>query len=151
MIRKTLTLTILSLFLSVPALAGTFFQWTDKDGVVNMTDDVKMIPAAYKGVAVERRFEDVKDRRTPVTISAADYQAALTASLERQRALNDRTMVNPNRLRDCTGPLTITHERRSYEERGNRYNSMFFVTRNACGDVVSVTREQPSLRVNLER
>lgn len=151
MIRRTLTLTILSLFLSVPALAGTFYQWTDSDGVVSMTDDVKRIPPAYRDTAAERRFEDIKDRRTPVTVPAADYEAALTASLERQRALNSRTTVNPNRLRDCTGPVTITHERRDYQERGQSLNSMFFVTRNACGDEIAVTREQPRLRVDLER
>lgn len=140
-----------ALAFAMEANAGTFWQWTDDDGVVSVTDDVKRIPARYADRAVERQFEQIVDRRTPVTVPATEYEAALTRSLERMREVNARTTVNPNHLRDCTGPVTITKERRDYEERGQSLNSMFFVTRNACGDVISVTREQPRLRVDLER
>lgn len=152
MIRRTLILTILSLFLSVPALAGgTFFQWTDANGVVGLTDDAERIPPLYRDRAVERRFEDLEDRRTVGVVPAVEYEAALVRALERQRDLIDRTMVNPNRLRDCTDPVTVTRERRDHQERGHRLNSLFFVVRDACGDVISETREQPQVWIGRKR
>jgi hypothetical protein len=131
------------------ANAGDFYQWTDTGGAINMTDDVKHIPAKYKDVAVKRSTEDVGKNfpMTPVTVKSADYRAELQATLERQRAIAANTTVTPD-LEPCPGAVSVAQVRESYEERGNTYNSMFYVVTDACGQVVSKTRENPRIQIN---
>jgi hypothetical protein len=126
----------------------TFYQWTTDGGDVSTTDDPKRIPAKYRDVAIERSFAQVgKDAKvTEMVIPAAEYQAQLEASLERLRRLAARTTTSP-RIEGCDGPITVAQERHDYEERGNSYNSLFYVVKDACGNVKSVTRSNPRLLV----
>ena len=126
--------------------SGEFYQWTLPNGDVNMTDDAKRIPAMYKDIAIKRSFAQVGEDAniTEMTIPGAEYQAALEASLERSRKLAARTAVSP-RVEGCDGPVTVGQERHDYVERGNSYNSLFYVVRDTCGNVKSVTRANPRL------
>jgi hypothetical protein len=128
--------------------SGEFYQWTLPNGDVNMTDDVKRIPAMYKPIAVKRSFAQVgKDAKvTEMTISGADYAASLEQSLTRARKTAERSAVYPT-PDTCNGPITVGQERRDYEERGNSYNSLFYVVRDSCGNVKSETRSNPRLLV----
>jgi len=131
----------------------TFYQWVTEDGVISLTDDARRIPELHRSQALERSFEDIGDKRlTPATTPSAEYQNSLEQRLERlQITLNDTPSVNPNHPQKCKGPVTITKERIDYVERGNHYNSMFFVARNSCGEVTTFTREQPLPVLNPDR
>jgi hypothetical protein len=158
MSRNTILLLILALGLGALMMwagssdaaepSGSFYQWTLSNGDVNMTDDVKRIPAEYRSIAVKRSFAQVgKDANvTERVVPNADYQASLEKSLERSRKIAARTVTSP-RVEGCDGPITVTQERRGYEERGNAYNSLFYVVRDSCGNVKSETRQNPELRV----
>jgi hypothetical protein len=130
--------------------SGEFYQWTLPNGDVQMTDDAKRIPAKYKDIAIKRSFAQVsKDAKvTEMTISGADYAAALEESLERSRRIAARTATRPS-VPECTGPITVAQERRDYEERGNSYNSLFYIVHDACGNEVSVTRTNPISAIRL--
>ncbi len=154
MSRNTVLALILALGLGVVFLiagssdaagpSGEFYQWTLPNGDISMTDDVKRIPAMYKSIAVKRSFAQVsKDAKfTEMTIPGADYAAALEASLTRSRKLAARTATKP-RVEGCSGPITVAQERRDYEERGNSYNSLFYIVHDSCGNEISVTRSSP--------
>lgn len=151
------TLLILGLFAYAPDAhavepgTGTFYQWVDNDGVTSVTDDVKHIPAMYRDRAVARNIAEVGEdaKVTEMVIPGADYAAALEASLERSRKIAARIQTSP-RVEGCNGPITVSQERRNYEERGNSYNSMFYVVKDACGNVTSVTRENPIPLIRVE-
>lgn len=126
--------------------SGDFYQWILPNGDVNVTDDVKRIPAMYKSIAVKRSFAQLgKDANmTEMTISGDDYAASLEASLNRSRKLAARTATRPS-VEACDGSITVSQERRDYEERGNSYNSLFYVVRDSCGNVTSETRASPRI------
>jgi hypothetical protein len=131
--------------------SGEFYQWTLPNGDVMMTDDAKRIPAMYKDIVVKRSFAQVgKDAKvTEMTIPGVEYHAALEASLERARKTAARTATNP-RVEGCEGPITVSQERRDYEERGNSYNSLFYIVSDSCGNVVSETRNAPIPLIRVE-
>jgi hypothetical protein len=131
--------------------SGEFYQWTLPNGDVQMTDDVKRIPAKYKSIAVKRSFAQVGEdaKVTEMTIPSADYAAALEASLDRSRKLAARTATSP-RVEECEGTITVAQERRDYVERGNSYNSLFYIVSDSCGNVVSETRSNPRIFVDVE-
>jgi hypothetical protein len=115
-----------------------------------MTDDAKRIPAKYKDIAVKRSFAQVgKDAKvTKMAISGADYAAALEESLERSRKIAARTTTSPS-APECTGTITVAQERRDYVERGNSYNSLFYIVHDSCGNEVSMTRTNPMSAIRL--
>lgn len=137
--------------------SGFFYQWVDEDGVASATDDVKRIPKKYRETALRRSFANAgKDVAiTEMTVPAAEYQAAVEASLERLRKNAAQTNENPNRIEACDGPVTVAQERRdrvsptSGWTGSNTYNSMFYVVRDSCGNVKSVTLTNPEPIVNL--
>jgi hypothetical protein len=124
--------------------SGEFYQWTLPNGDIQMTDDAKRIPAKYKDIAIKRSFAQVgKDAKvTEVKVKADEYSAELQASLERLRRLNDRTTTSPS-APECTGTITVAQERRDYVERGNSYNSLFYIVHDSCGNEISMTRTNP--------
>jgi hypothetical protein len=75
-------------------------------------------------------------------VKADEYSAELQASLERLRRLNDRTTTSPS-APECTGTITVAQERRDYVERGNSYNSLFYIVHDSCGNEISMTRTNP--------
>jgi len=129
---------------SVTAATGSskvFHQWTLPNGDIMVTDDAARIPVKYQDIAVKRSFVQVdKDAKvTEMVIPSADYAAALEANLTRSRKLAARMATVP-RAEECDGPITVAQERRDHEERGNSYNSLFYVVRDSCGNVKNVTR-----------
>ena len=143
---------LLSVCASPASAEGNFLSWTNSNGTVGMTDDLKRVPERYQGSVTTRSFDSVEFRFTPVVTSAAERQEQLTARLERQRRiLSTPTEVNPNHIQDCAGPVTVSRTRLNHEVNGQKVNSTFFVTRNGCGDVVSLTQEQPVPLIHLTR
>jgi len=124
--------------------SGEVYQWTLPNGDVSMTDDVKRIPAKYKPIAVKRSLAQVgKDANfTEVVVPSEQYKQEIEDRLRhlRKAAARNATIL---RVEGCVGPVTVAQERRDYEERGNRYNSLFYIVHDACGNEVSVTRTNP--------
>jgi hypothetical protein len=56
--RGALLLTV-ALSIATPVVAGTVYTWRTEDGTVSFTDDVKHIPARYKGQAETRSMQDL--------------------------------------------------------------------------------------------
>lgn len=67
---------VVSLLISAPAHAA-FYQWTDANGVVHMTDDPRNVPKQYKGKAM--RIEVREPASTPRE-AAPEPQSAPAAS-----------------------------------------------------------------------
>lgn len=128
--------------------SDSFYQWTLPNGDVSMTDDANHIPVEFKDVAVKRSFSQVgKDANvTEITIPGSEYQISLERSLERSREIEARTVTSPL-VEGCNGPITVEQERRDHKERDNSYNSLFYVVRDSCGNVKSITRQNPQLQV----
>jgi len=67
--KKILILMILLIF-AVPVYAATIYKWVDKDGVVNLTDDLDKVPPSYQDrVEVETR-KDVPEESAPLSTEA---------------------------------------------------------------------------------
>ncbi len=124
--------------------AGMIYSWTTDGGATAMTDDPKRIPVKYRADAIERSLSDVGKtvKLTEMAISADAYAAALALSVERSARLAERLATQP-RVEECTGPITVVQERRDYQERGNTYNSLFYVSYDSCGNEMSNTRSDP--------
>ena len=54
------TLILVASLIATPAMAGSFFQWTDDQGAISFTDDIDRIPEKYFDRAVERTSEELK-------------------------------------------------------------------------------------------
>ncbi len=117
--------------------AGSFYQWTNEEGVVSFTDDVKRIPSRYVDRATLRTWEEVhasvEKRFTPESTTRPPHVWA-EAVLE----------PNPNRERNCTGHITVKQTR----VREGAYNRQMFVVRDECGKVTSVTQQRPHIHIN---
>ena len=134
------------------AFARTYYSWTTDDGSFAYTDDPKLIPSKYREVVKTNSFADLDESVQTTTMDAPSAVRAATAqaSLKRARAVQAVEVRNPNHLQGCTGPITVELKRRNHTERGHSYNSLFFVVRNACGDVKSVTRSRPIPYIRVE-
>ena len=73
--KRIAIMVVLSLFYAMSADADTY-TWTDKNGVANFTDDLGMIPTAYRRKAIKR--EDI-------TINNPKVQQELREQAERAR------------------------------------------------------------------
>ena len=143
LLSVTLAATMILVASSAPA--GEFYQWTDRDGTVNLTDDVKRIPKAYQASAVKRDFADVDVAVTEMVIPAAEYDAAVKAGLERLRALNANLSLNLNRRDErCTGPVTVTSRRVDVGD----YNRRLYYVTDECGRTSTVTPFSPDVQIN---
>ena len=71
-------LAVLTLVLSAPVAADTFFSWETEEGTPSFTDDAKRIPAQYRAVAKERPRSDLhRYSRTSVVAPDADRDRGL--------------------------------------------------------------------------
>ena len=126
-----------SVALSEGPVTGSFYQWTNEEGIVSFTDDVKRIPSRYVDRATHRTWEDVytsvEKQFTPESTTHEPYMWAEVV-LE----------PNPNRERDCTGHITVAQE--LVQQDG--YDREMFIVRDECGRVVSVTRQHPRIHIN---
>lgn len=128
------------------AANGTFYQWTDSDGVIFATDDPENIPPKYQAEARQRTFSEIGDQRlTPVVVPGSEYRKGLESSLNRARFIRGTSAaVNPNRLNDCTGPVEVRSSRRQFDG----FSRQVFIVIDECGREVSVTPFYPDLRIN---
>ncbi|MEE2663679.1 MAG: DUF4124 domain-containing protein [Myxococcota bacterium] len=89
-LRGWLVLAI-SMMFSVPAVAGTVYQWVTDDGVYAYADVLKRIPKRYRSQAEKRSLGSLEsyERWTPSDRRAmGTYVGRLASNLERLRALN---------------------------------------------------------------
>ena len=80
-----------SLILSVPAAAGTVYQWVTDDGVYAYADVLKRVPKRYQSQAEKRSLATLEsyERWTPSDRRVmGTYAGRLASNLERLRALN---------------------------------------------------------------
>lgn len=71
--------------------AETLYRWTNAEGVIAFSDDLKRIPEAHRASAVRVETANLSDykRYTPATPSQSDaYAKQLGEQVERLRALN---------------------------------------------------------------
>jgi hypothetical protein len=143
---RNLLIAVLFAFFAVSAQAGTIYKWTDENGTFSVTDDIKRVPVKYRAKAVAGEMPAIKDYDRLTTVDTSS-RVALGARLERLRS--EATTTTTDAL--CAGHATVEQIRRTYKERGNTYNGMFYVARNSCGDVTSVTRVNPQVQIELEQ
>lgn len=138
--RSLLIVFLFSIF-ALSAQAGTIYKWTDDSGTFSFTDDIKRVPAKYQAKAVAGEMPAMADysKFTPVETTSSRVQ--LNARLQKFRAERKEVV----RTETCPGHGTVEQVRLSHKERGNTYNSLFYVLRNACGIVTSVTRANPQV------
>jgi hypothetical protein len=75
-------LAVLTLVLSAPVAADTFFSWETEEGTPSFTDDPKRIPAQYRAVAKERPRSDLRRySRTSVVAPDRDRRLARAGDL----------------------------------------------------------------------
>jgi len=53
-------LILVASLVATPAMAGSFFQWTDDQGTICFSDDIDRIPERYFDEAVERTSEELE-------------------------------------------------------------------------------------------
>lgn len=137
---RSLLIALLFAFFAVSAQAGTIYKWTDEKGTFSVTDNIERVPVKYRAEAVAGEMPAIKDydRFTAVTTSS---RVLLNERLQKLRT-ERKVAVRDD---ECTGHATVEQVRRAYKERGNSYNSMFYVIRNSCGVVISVTRANPQV------
>lgn len=128
--RLIILLALLTL-IATPAIAGDFIQFTAPDGSIAFTDDAKRVPKAATDVT-ERTWEEVRENTRPRTTVVPASEVAVVVPQTRTGTGVDVIEANPNRQRDCTGPLTVTKTRRQVGE----YNRTFWLAFNRCGDLV---------------
>jgi hypothetical protein len=76
---------------AVPAQAGQMYAWTTEDGVYSYSDDLKKVPARYKGqvsVVLRKSLDDYKRYTPKDTDATVTYEQRLTARLDRLRSAN---------------------------------------------------------------
>jgi hypothetical protein len=89
---EMLTAAALGLALATSASAGTLYRWTNADGVIAFSDDLKRIPEAYRASATLVQTSSLASypRYTPAPVAESKgYRERLDAHVERMRALND--------------------------------------------------------------
>jgi hypothetical protein len=86
----------LVLALAVSANAGGLYRWTNADGVVSFSDDVKRIPEAYRASAVVVKKASLAsyERYTPAQAAESkSYRERLGAHVARMRVLNEEIVA----------------------------------------------------------
>lgn len=139
---RSLLIALLFAFFAVSAQAGTIYKWTEENGTFAVTDDIKRVPEKYRAQAVAGEMPAIKDYNRFTAVDTA----SLVSLNERLQKLSPESAVAV-RDDECRGHATVEQVRRSHKERGNTYNSTFYVIRNSCGVVTSVTRANPQVYI----
>lgn len=106
----------LLLLLALPAQASTFYEYRGTNGSLAFTDDAERIPAAYQTAAIERAFEDLKDRRSIVENPARAPQVPTLEPTEKKEE-------------PCREPVTVRRERR----QDGDFNRTYWIAEQ-CGE-----------------
>lgn len=129
---------LLGLFVAYEANSADFYQFTDANGTLTFTDDAERVPTTAEEVT-ERTWEEVREasraRMTPVETPTQHIHVP-TPELVEARA-------NPNREVVCGRPVTVTSERRQFDD----LNREVFIVHDECGRIVSETFDQPEIRI----
>lgn len=83
---------LLTLVVAGAAQAGSLYRWTNADGVIAFSDDLKRIPEAYRASAVPVKTASLASykRYTPARAAESQtYRERLDAYVVRMRELND--------------------------------------------------------------
>ena len=107
----------LAFALAASANAGGLYRWTNADGVVSFSDDLKRIPEAYRASAVALKTASLASyaRYTPARVpGSASYQKRLEAHIERMRSLNreivaERLAAQPRRSEGSLGEVRVSN------------------------------------------
>jgi hypothetical protein len=109
----------ITLFFSLPAVAGEIYSWRTEDGAYAYTDDAKAIPPRYRAHVKTRPADGITGYRrhtAPAPGSTDAYAMRLASRLEYLRALNydlDRAAARPryesavNGIEINTGALAV--------------------------------------------
>jgi hypothetical protein len=108
----------LVLALATSASAGALYRWTDADGVVSFSDDLKRIPESYRAsaVVVKRASLASYARYTPAQAAESSrYRERLEAHVERMRALNsevaaERLAAAPPDAQSALGDVRVNRK-----------------------------------------
>jgi hypothetical protein len=66
----------LFLFLSLPSVHGiTIYKWTDKNGVVNFTEDPEKVPPEYRDRVEREVGEDTSSAEPPTTVQSSSQSS----------------------------------------------------------------------------
>jgi len=101
----------LTLFFTLPALAGEIYSWRTEDGGYAFTDDPKAIPPRYRDQVETRataRLNDYSRLTVPEAGASDDYAQRLSDRLDYLRALNrDLDEAYAPRPVEGATPLTV--------------------------------------------
>ncbi len=117
-------------------IEGTYYQYETKNSIA-FTDDPEQIPVRYAEKGITKTWADLYTK-TDAKQSVAEPHPIPTWSDP------GKPEVNPNHLNDCSAHITIEQVRLQVEE----YNYEYFIARDECGKVVSVTRSEPTISLN---
>jgi hypothetical protein len=107
---------VLALALSSAAQAGAIYRWTNADGVVAYSDELKRIPEAYRASAVAVKPSNLASyaRYTPAPAAESKtYRERLGEHVERMRALNDAVAAErlaPARALGALGDVRVNRK-----------------------------------------
>ena len=145
---RIVILTLLLLGASALALdaQSETYRWVTEDGSISFADDEKQVPKRNRESATVVDLKTIGlEKLTPTKAAdTAEEAAALTSRLERLRTSNATPSVNPNRLTDCSGHVTVTSERIQVGD----HNRRVFIATDECGRVTSVTPFYPEVQIN---
>ncbi len=88
--------------------------------------------------------DGLKDFERGTIVNSSTYATALEARLAHLREVNAVETQPRQRLRDCTGHVTVTSQR----VQDGDFNRRLFTVFDECGQVVSVTRSRPDVQIN---
>lgn len=122
-------------------------MYVTSDGIVSFTDDPEAVLEKYRDEAETVQVDGLVDYERGTTtnpIASERYALALEARLAHLRQVNAKPPVNPNRLNDCSGHVTV----RKVRVQEGPYNRAKMVATDECGRVISVTGQYPEVRIN---
>ena len=98
---------LVALMISSSANAGSLYRWTNADGVVAFSDEMKRVPEAYRASAVRIQTASLASykRFTPAQpAQSKSYAEQLDAQVRRLRVLNAEVDAEQAPVARATGP-----------------------------------------------
>lgn len=133
------------MFFATPAPSETmstppdaFLTWTDEHGVVSFTDNPKQVPEKYRAAATKTTWNELAKRSAPRETLVKESETKMYFP-----APPPDPAQNPNRLNDCSGPITIEQD---WVQQG-AYTREMITVRDECGRAVSFTHQEPLIHI----
>jgi hypothetical protein len=148
-------LTIFLFLIATAAFAvepgGVFYQWTDADGIVSATDDLDMVPEAYRHTVQKRTWEELFSSMAGKTTLATNPALGKPGAPVMVNPPQPMVVVNPPQpaadadpTADCTEPVTT---RRVRVQEGD-YNRSKILALDECGRPISITNQHPEIHIS---